>query len=107
MHFNQPVGTYFAPCNYDVRTNTRSYATTVSSLPIHATATLNLASTCQAYYLPNKDRPNLAVLVAARVNRILPSSDGGLVFSAERVEFEYGGELHTVRAKKEIILSAG
>ncbi|KAJ8468739.1 hypothetical protein ONZ51_g9450 [Trametes cubensis] len=83
-----PVGTYFAPCNYDVRTNTRSYATT-------------------AYYLPNKDRPNLAVLVAARVNRILPSSDGGLVFSAERVEFEYGGELHTVRAKKEIILSAG
>ncbi|KAH9899627.1 hypothetical protein C8Q73DRAFT_680554 [Cubamyces lactineus] len=83
-----PVGTYFAPCNYDVRTNTRSYATT-------------------AYYLPIKDRPNLTVLVAARVNRILPSSESGSVFTAERVEFEYDGKVYIVRAKREIILSAG
>ncbi|KAI0331244.1 GMC oxidoreductase [Cubamyces sp. BRFM 1775] len=83
-----PAGTFFTPCNYDIRTNTRSYATT-------------------AYYLPNKDRPNLIVLVCARVNRILPSCDSGRAFSAERVEFEHEGKVHTVSAKREIILSAG
>ena len=61
----------------------------------------------QAYYLPNKDRPNFTVLVAAHVHRVLPASNASSEFTAESVEFEHGGRIHTVRANKEIILSAG
>ncbi|CDO76653.1 GMC oxidoreductase [Trametes cinnabarina] len=87
---NERRGTYFAPCTYDLKTHTRSYAAT-------------------AFYLPNKDRPNFTVLVSAQVNRVIPSSDddGESDFTAELVEFEYEGQVYTVHAKKEIILCAG
>ncbi|TBU47229.1 alcohol oxidase [Dichomitus squalens] len=84
----QTHGTYFAPCTYDPKTHTRSYATT-------------------AFYLPNKDRPNFTVLVAAHVRRVLPASEDDSEFTAESVEFDHGGETYTVRANKEIILSTG
>ncbi|KAI0353068.1 GMC oxidoreductase [Trametes cingulata] len=84
----QTAGVYFAPNTYDPRTHTRTYSTT-------------------AFYLPNKDRPNFHVLVSAHVNRILPASDDDAEFTAEAVEFEYQGQVYTVHAKKEVILSAG
>ncbi|CDO76652.1 GMC oxidoreductase [Trametes cinnabarina] len=86
----ETAGTYFAPCTYDLKTHTRSYAAT-------------------AFYLPNKDRPNFTVLVSAQVNRVIPSSDddGESDFTAELVEFEYEGQVYTVHAKKEVILCAG
>ncbi|EIW61651.1 GMC oxidoreductase [Trametes versicolor FP-101664 SS1] len=83
-----PAGVYFAPCTYDPKTHTRSYATT-------------------AFYLPYKDRSNFTVLVSAHVNRVIPASDDGSQFVAESVEFEHKGQVYTVRAKKDIILSAG
>ncbi|KAI0832660.1 GMC oxidoreductase [Trametes gibbosa] len=82
-----PAGCFFAPSTYDPKTHTRSYATT-------------------AFYLPNKDRTNLNVLVSAYVNRVLPTSDQSQ-FVADSVEFEYKGHVYTVKAKKEVILSAG
>ncbi|KAI9068482.1 GMC oxidoreductase [Trametes sanguinea] len=83
-----PVGTYYTPITYDPKTHTRSYATT-------------------AFYLPNKDRPNLTVLPSAYVSRVLPSSQSTSEFKAEAVEFRHNGQVYTVRANKEIILSAG
>ncbi|KAL7282581.1 hypothetical protein ACG7TL_004052 [Trametes sanguinea] len=83
-----PVGTCYAPITYDPKTHTRSYATT-------------------AFYLPNKDRPNLIVLPSSYVNRVLPSSQSSSDFIAEAVEFQHNGQLYIVRANKEIILSAG
>ncbi|KAI9000789.1 GMC oxidoreductase [Trametes punicea] len=83
-----PAGTYFAPCTYDLKTHTRTYAVT-------------------AFYIPNKDRPNLTVLVQAHVNRINAASDSESEFTAESIEFEHNGQVYTARAKKEIILSTG
>ncbi|KAI9000782.1 GMC oxidoreductase [Trametes punicea] len=83
-----PAGTFFSPCTYDIKTHTRTYATT-------------------AFYLPNKDRPNLKVLVSAHVNRINPASDSETEFIADSVEFEHNGQLYTARANKEVIVSAG
>ncbi|KAI0638410.1 GMC oxidoreductase [Trametes polyzona] len=83
-----PAGVYFAPCTYDPKTHTRTYATT-------------------AFYLPCKDRPNFNVLVSAHVNRVLSAGDGDAPFVAEAVEFEHKGQVYTVHAKKEVILSAG
>ncbi|KAI0331245.1 GMC oxidoreductase [Cubamyces sp. BRFM 1775] len=83
-----PIGTYFAPCTYDLKTHTRTYATS-------------------AFYIPNKDRPNFTVLVSAHVNRIIPASDQGAEFKAESVEFEHKGQVYTAHANREVILSAG
>ncbi|KAI9000791.1 alcohol oxidase [Trametes punicea] len=83
-----PVGTFFAPLTYDPKTHTRTYSAT-------------------AFYLPNKDRPNLTVLVSAHVTRVLPSSDSDFEFKAHSVEFQHDGQLYTVHANREIILSAG
>ncbi|KAH9850810.1 GMC oxidoreductase [Lenzites betulinus] len=83
-----PGGAFFAPCTYDPKTHTRSYATT-------------------AFYLPNRDRPNLTVLVSSHVNRVLPASHDESQFVAESVEFEYKGDVYTVNANKEVILSTG
>ncbi|KAI0776222.1 alcohol oxidase [Trametes elegans] len=84
----QTAGVYHAPCTYDPVSHTRSYATT-------------------AYYLPNKDRPNLKVLVSAYVNRIVPASNKDSEFTAEAVEFVHQGQVYNVHANKEVILSAG
>ncbi|OSD04609.1 GMC oxidoreductase [Trametes coccinea BRFM310] len=84
----ETAGTYFAPCTYDLKTHTRTYAAT-------------------AFYLPNKDRPNFKVLVSAHVNRVIHSSDHDGEFTAEAVEFEHNGQVYVARANKEIVLSAG
>ncbi|KAH9943228.1 alcohol oxidase [Epithele typhae] len=83
----QPHGAYLAPSTIDPKTHTRSYATT-------------------AYYLPNRHRSNLTVLVMAHVNRVVPATDAA-EFVAEAVEFEYEGRTYVVPAKKEVILCAG
>ena len=57
--------------------------------------------------MPNKDRPNLTVLVAAHVNRVVPSMGTASSFIAEGVEFEHEGQTYIARAAKEVILSAG
>ena len=62
----------------------------------------------QAYYEPNKDKPNFKVLCGARVNRIIketcirPSK-----FKAEAVEFSWNDEVHCVTIRREVIVSAG
>lgn len=62
----------------------------------------------QAFYLPNKDRPNFVVLLYAHVARVVldPSADGSQ-YTATGVEFLHEGKQHTVHAKKEVIISAG
>ena len=61
----------------------------------------------QAYYLPNKDRPNLKVLTLALVRRIvterLPSGES----KAVGVEFFHGDHVHFAYARKEVLLCAG
>ncbi|KAI0684709.1 4-nitrobenzyl alcohol dehydrogenase-like protein [Cytidiella melzeri] len=60
-----------------------------------------------AFYVPNKDRENLNVLITATVRRVLftPEQSGNLI--ATSVEFEHGGKVYEVNAKQEIIVSAG
>lgn len=60
------------------------------------------ASAATAYLRPAMRRPNLEVVTRAQVTRIL--------FEGRRavgVEYSRGGQLHTVRARAEVILSAG
>ena len=60
----------------------------------------------QSYLFPALGRPNLAVLTEAYVTRVLTSQkEGGLV--ATGVEFTRGDKTYTVKAKKEVLLSAG
>ena len=62
----------------------------------------------QAYYEPNKDKPNFKVLCGARVNRIIKkTSAGSPKFKAEAVEFEWNNEVHFVKIRREVIVSAG
>ncbi|ESK84508.1 aryl-alcohol oxidase [Moniliophthora roreri MCA 2997] len=60
-------------------------------------------------YLADKfvRRPNLHILLHSHVTRILPEKEGLLAFA--RVEFSQDGgkKLHTITAKKEVVLSAG
>ncbi|KAI9852918.1 MAG: hypothetical protein M1838_003712 [Thelocarpon superellum] len=61
------------------------------------------------YYKPNAHRPNLKVLTGALVTKVrfaTPSSKGAPLV-ATGVDFTVNGTLHTVKAKKEVILSAG
>ncbi|KAK4994982.1 hypothetical protein LTR66_005112 [Elasticomyces elasticus] len=56
----------------------------------------------RAYYEPNKDRSNLKVLCEALVCSVV--LDGN---KATGVKFMHGGSMHTVTAKKEVILCGG
>ncbi|KAI0337923.1 alcohol oxidase [Trametopsis cervina] len=60
-----------------------------------------------AYYVPNKERSNLKVLVNAHANRVetTKAANGNLVATA--VEITHGEKTYLVKAKKEVILSAG
>nr|ALJ82905.1 choline dehydrogenase [Irpex lacteus] len=82
-----PNGFFFAPVTHDKKSH-RSYATS-------------------AFYVPNKDRKNLNVLVTATVRKVLTttSSNGNVI--ATGVEFEYNGTVYDVNAKKEVIVSSG
>jgi choline dehydrogenase-like flavoprotein len=63
----------------------------------------------QAYYEPNKEKPNLVVLTGAHVTRILfntqADKSGKLV--ASDAEYLKDGQLHTISAKGEVLLCAG
>lgn len=62
-----------------------------------------------AYYIPASARPNLNVMVNAAVTRITWASQGannGTV-TATGVEFSCNGQVGTVKAKREVILSGG
>ena len=72
----------------DPETHTRSYATT-------------------AFYLPNKDRSNLSVLVGANGRRVLTERTANQKLSAIGVEFGYGGATYVVNAREDVILCAG
>ncbi|KAF7797941.1 hypothetical protein EIP86_009148 [Pleurotus ostreatoroseus] len=61
-----------------------------------------------AYYLPNKDKPNLKVLTSAQVSKILFSDvKDGEDIVATGVEFIFEGKKYVVYANKEVILAAG
>ncbi|KZT66041.1 GMC oxidoreductase [Daedalea quercina L-15889] len=83
-----PKGVFLIPNTYDPVKHTRTYSAT-------------------AFYVPNKDRPNLKVLINAAAHRIItqPATNGKL--SAVGVEFEYDGKIHTVNAQKDVCLAAG
>ena len=63
----------------------------------------------QAYYEPNKEKPNLVVLAGAHVTRILfntlANKSGNLVPSG--AQYLKDGQLHTISAKGEVLLCAG
>jgi len=59
-------------------------------------------SAAKAYLKPNLDRPNLAVVTGAHTMRVV--LDGR---RAVAVEATIGGEVQTVRARREIVVSAG
>ncbi len=59
-------------------------------------------SAAKGYLTPNLDRPNLTVITNAHTTKI--NIDGGKAVS---VRYEINGEVHTVEAKQEILLSAG
>ncbi|KAL1739980.1 GMC oxidoreductase-domain-containing protein [Schizophyllum fasciatum] len=87
-------GMYLGPNTLDPAKNHRSYA-------------------ANEYFYPNKDRPNLTVLLTAYATKIIttdPSKDG--LVTATAVEFAHGKlenfhRKYLVRAKKEVILAAG
>ncbi|KAJ3556842.1 hypothetical protein NM688_g1799 [Phlebia brevispora] len=83
-----PKGVFFIPNTYDPKTHTRSYSTT-------------------AFYLPNKDRANLTVLVNAPARRVLTEQAGNGRMSAVGVEFEHANRVYVVNVASEVILSAG
>ena len=60
----------------------------------------------QAFYLPNKHRPNFTVLVSAQVSRVVTESSGGKVV-ATGVEFIHDGTKHVVNVGKEVLVCAG
>lgn len=59
-------------------------------------------STANAYLKPARNRPNLQVISKALTQRILLEGK-----KATGVEFLKGGKVHTVKANRELILSAG
>lgn len=60
------------------------------------------SSTAEAYLKPNKDRPNLEILTHARATRILFEGT-----KAVGIEVERFGEIRSLHAAHEVILSAG
>lgn len=69
------------------------------------------SSALTGYFEPNADRKNLVVLTGAEATKVLFKSAGTQNKKtprvAEAVEFLSGGHKYTVKAKREIILSAG
>lgn len=61
-------------------------------------------STAKAYMRPASKRPNLHIALKAFAEKILVDEHTGRAYG---VAFERNGETHVVRARKEVILSAG
>jgi choline dehydrogenase len=71
--------------------------------PMHMTVKNGVRwSTANAYLKPAMHRPNLTVVTSALTQRILLENK-----KATGVEFTRGGKLETLKAKREVILSAG
>lgn len=82
------LGTTMAINTLGPKTQTRSYTAT-------------------AYFLPNKDKSNFKVLCDAFVCRIVLEKEVGGEVIATGVEFEYEDNKYVVKARKEVVLSAG
>ncbi|EJD53637.1 alcohol oxidase [Auricularia subglabra TFB-10046 SS5] len=67
------------------------------------------ADAVHSYYLPRAARPNLVVVTGAQVNRVTlsPTANESGLYTATGVVFEYQGIERTVRACREVIISAG
>ncbi|KAF8311481.1 alcohol oxidase [Clavulina sp. PMI_390] len=77
------------PNSVDPRTYTRSFAAT-------------------GFFVNAPHRPNLKVLINATGRKVLMREPaGGSEAEAEGVEFEHEGTVYTVKAKRDVILSAG
>ena len=61
----------------------------------------------QAYYNPNKDRPNLTVMVNAPVARVLTDKTASGKLAAVGVEFFVDSKPYIANARHEVIISAG
>ncbi|KAJ7583130.1 alcohol oxidase [Mycena floridula] len=53
------------------------------------------------------DRPNLSILVSARVTRVIPNSQGQTSFRGVEFTQDGGVTMHILEATKEVVLSAG
>ncbi|TCD65297.1 hypothetical protein EIP91_002822 [Steccherinum ochraceum] len=83
-----PRGVWLGPSAIDPKTHTRTYA-------------------ASAFYLPNKGRANLTVLVEAYVTRVVTESQKTGNWKATGVEFVNHGRKCVVSAAREVILCAG
>ncbi|EKM52445.1 uncharacterized protein PHACADRAFT_211701 [Phanerochaete carnosa HHB-10118-sp] len=83
-----PNGVFWTINSIDQQTATRSYA-------------------CTAYYMPNRDRPNLTVLPDAHVARVISDKDTNGNLTVTGVEFLHGEKCYVVHVNKEAIVSAG
>jgi len=81
------VGVWTSVAGVDPETRERSYSAT-------------------AYYRPNRERPNLALLTEAIVREVILENEGA-EWVAKGVKFVHGGEEHVVRAEGEVIVCAG
>jgi hypothetical protein len=86
-----PYGLYNSATAVNRTTGTRSYA-------------------ANTYFAYNSARPNFVVLTEAQATKIefsKPKSDKDRKIKATGVSFVHNSTLYTVKAKKEVILSAG
>jgi choline dehydrogenase-like flavoprotein len=69
------------------------------------------SSSLTGYFEPNADRKNLVVLTGAEATKVLfktvGTQDKKTPRVAEAVEFVSGGKKYKVKAKREVVLSAG
>ncbi|KAF9040114.1 GMC oxidoreductase [Panaeolus papilionaceus] len=82
------TGTWIASANLDPESWSRSYSAT-------------------GYLLPNLKRHNLTVVTDAYVSRVLFEDAIGQDLEASGVEFTHGDKSYVVKARKEVIVSAG
>lgn len=83
----QGVGSSITPDTVDPETKQRSYA-------------------ASAYLQSARSRPNLTVVTGAQVEKIIFRSEAGEIL-AEGVQYSKDGETKTVKADKEVVLTAG
>lgn len=63
-------------------------------------------STARAYLRPARNRPNLHIMLNSTATKILINNKNDQK-TIQAVEFLYGNKLYSVRAKKEVVISAG
>ncbi|KAI8631110.1 glucose-methanol-choline oxidoreductase-like protein [Xylariaceae sp. FL1651] len=83
----ETIGAYTNAASIDPKSRQRSYA-------------------ASGYWVPVKDRPNLTVITGAHVLKVILEGTAPAVV-AVGVEYNYNGETRAVKARQEVILSAG